>query len=97
MVITMLEGRVESEQWDALKQTFHAANQQLPPAIAQSYLIQNGTEKDIWRIVTVWRSRQALQEYRASVETPGGVLMFRAVGAEPTLSIFDVIDYIHGG
>jgi heme-degrading monooxygenase HmoA len=92
MVLTQLEGKVAPERWDTLKQAFQAANQQLPSAIYQSYLIQDGTERDQWCIVTVWHSRQALQEYRASVETPGGVLMFRAVGAEPTLSIFDVID-----
>jgi hypothetical protein len=27
----------------------------------------------------------ALEEYRRLVETPGGVLLFRSVGAEPTL------------
>ncbi len=96
MVITMLEGRVASEQWGALEQAFRTANKQLPSAIVQTYLIQDGTDKDIWRIVTVWRSRQALQEYRATVETPGGVLMFRAAGAEPTLSIFDVIAQASG-
>jgi hypothetical protein len=28
------------------------------------------------------------------VETPGGVLFFRSVGAEPTLSIFDVAAHV---
>jgi hypothetical protein len=96
MVLTQLEGKVAPEQWEVLKQMFYNANQQLPSAIANSYLLQDGNERDIWRIITVWRSRQALQDYRASVETPGGVLMFRAAGAEPTLSIFDVIDYSRG-
>ena len=35
-------------------------------------------------------SREALAEYRRSVEVPGGILIFRSVGAEPTLSIFEV-------
>jgi len=43
----------------------------------------------------VWR-REALDEYRRSVETPGGVLRFRAAGAEPTLSIFDVAVHVGG-
>ena len=93
MVLTQLEGKVAPEQWDTLKQAFQAAIQQLPSAIYQTYLLQDGDETNQWRIVTVWQSRQALQEYRASVETPGGVLMFRAAGAEPMLSIFDVIDH----
>ncbi len=40
--------------------------------------------------MTVWQSRQALDEMRQSNETPRGVLIFRAVQAEPVLSVFDV-------
>jgi len=47
MVLTQLEGKVAPEQWEALKQAFHGANQQLPSAIYQTYLIQDGNEKDI--------------------------------------------------
>lgn len=43
--------------------------------------------------MTSWQSREGLQEYRESVATPEGVLVFRAVGAEPTLAIFDVVDF----
>lgn len=93
MVITQLEARVTADQWDALKRVFHEANQQLPAAIDQSFLIQHSTEQELWRILTVWRSREALDAYRASVQTPGGVLMFRSAGAEPTLTMFDVIEH----
>jgi len=93
MVLTQLEAKVVSDQWDALKQAFHASTQQLPSAIYQTYLVQDGTERDLWRILTIWHSRQMLQEYRATVQTPEGVLMFRAAGAEPKLSIFDVTDH----
>ncbi len=92
MILTQLEAKVSPEQWDALKQAFHEAGQQLPSAIERSYLIQDEAERETWRILTFWQSRQALQDYRASVETPGGVLMFRAAGAEPSLSICEVID-----
>ncbi|MBZ0295966.1 MAG: hypothetical protein K8L99_25625 [Anaerolineae bacterium] len=92
MVVTQLEGKVSSDQWDTLKQTFTSASQQLPSAIDHSYLIQDQATQDMWRILTIWKSREALQDYRASIETPGGVLIFREAGAEPTLSIYDVID-----
>jgi len=45
---------------------------------------------DLWRIVTVWTSREALNAVRASGQTPRGVLFFRAAGAEPTLSVSTV-------
>jgi quinol monooxygenase YgiN len=91
MIITQLEGKVTSEKWDMLKATFDKALQHLPSAIKHSYLVQDKTDNDVWRVITVWHSREALQNYRQSVETPEGILMFRAVGVEPTLSIGDVI------
>ncbi len=93
MIVTQLEGMVAPDQWDTLRQAFEKAAQQLPSAIDQSYLIQDRSSKNTWRVLTIWKSWEALQEYRAAVETPGGVLMFRAVGAEPSLSIGEVIEY----
>lgn len=57
----------------------------------QSYLIQNVSDPTQWRIVSLWSSREALDAYRRSVETPGGLEIFRAAGAEPALSIFNVV------
>jgi heme-degrading monooxygenase HmoA len=60
-----------------------------------SFLVQGADDPALWRVVTVWHSRDALAAYRRSVEVAGGVLMFRAVGAEPVLAIFDVA--VHTG
>jgi quinol monooxygenase YgiN len=90
MRITQLEGKVSSEKWDMLKATFNKALQDVPSAIKHSYLVQDKTDSDVWRVITVWRSRDALQIYRQSVETPEGVLMFRAAGTEPALTISGV-------
>jgi heme-degrading monooxygenase HmoA len=95
MILTQLEGRVSEVQWDELKKAFDRASQELPPAILHSYLLQEETEKEVWRVVTIWQSRQALEAYRASVETPGGVLMFRAAGTEPTLFVYEVVKDAH--
>lgn len=56
---------------------------------AETFLL-HATDGDVWRVVTVWRTSEDLDGYRASVETPEGVRMFRAAGAEPTLTIFEV-------
>lgn len=91
MVITILEAHVAPENLDALKQAYQDGIQQLESQIVQTFLINSTTDSTLWRIVTVWHSREALQEMRRSTETPRGVLMFRAAKAEPTLSVFDVI------
>ena len=95
MVLTQLDGKVAPEHWDRLKQAFEAAKQPLPAEIYQSYLVQDANEQERWRVVTIWHSQEALRRYRNSIETPEGVLMFRAVGTEPTLTIFDVIEHGH--
>lgn len=90
MVMTILEAQVDAAQWEALREGYTVGAAKLPSQMAQTFLLQSASDPTIWRMASVWKSRQALEAYRQSVETPGGVLFFRSVGAEPTLSIFDV-------
>jgi hypothetical protein len=62
----------------------------LPPQIRESFLVQLAPDSETCNLVTVWRIRDALEEYRDSVDTPGGGLLFRSVGVEPELALFDV-------
>ncbi len=55
-----------------------------------TFLVQSAADPELWRGISIWKSRAALDEYRLSVAVPGGVRFFRSVGAEPTLSIFEV-------
>ncbi len=90
MVITKLEAHVAPEKWQALEQAYKEAIAHLEPGIVETFLLHGLKEPAVWQIVTVWESRAALDEMRNSGQTPRGVLIFRAAGAEPTLSIFDV-------
>lgn len=97
LLMTVLEARVEQDGWDLLREAFHASGAELPSQIAESFLVQSSSDSLLWRVVTIWRCRQALEEYKNSTEIPEGVLMFRAAGAEPTLSIFDVAERLSNG
>lgn len=88
MIVTMLEARVDKDQVSNLIDSFQDAAHPLPPPIVESFLLGE-PGGDLWRIVTVWESREALDGYRTSVETPGGVLIFRSAGAEPTLTLLE--------
>lgn len=90
MVITILEAHVEAERWSDFQNGFKERTNQLPPQMLQTFLLQDTADKTLWRIVSVWKSREALEEMRNSGETPTGVIMFRSAGAEPKLSIFNV-------
>jgi hypothetical protein len=94
VVITILEARIELDMIPALLAAYQNGLSHLPPQMIQTFLAHDANDKTLWRILSVWKSREALDEMRHSRETPEGILMFRAAGAEdPQLSIFDVAAY----
>ena len=82
-VTSEADGRVLIERLEARAASF-------PPSIRESFLLDS-SDGGRWRALTVWNSAAALADYRASVDTPEGVLMFRSVGVEPELGVFDVV------
>jgi hypothetical protein len=90
-VMTILEARVAPENWNILKQSYQdQVARGIPAQMLQTYLVQDAVDRDRWQIVSFWASREALDYYRRSVELPAGLVIFRAAGAEPIFSIFDV-------
>lgn len=94
MVVTFLEAHVEPGKAAVLEQSYHEAIQQLEPGIAQTTLLRCTRDPNLWRIETVWQSREALEAMRGSGQTPRGVLIFQSAGAEPVLSVFAVVEDI---
>ena len=90
MVITILQAHVGAENWASLQNDYKKRIAQLPPQMIQTFLLQDSADHTLWQIVSVWKSREALDEVRNSGETPEGVIMFRNVDTEPKLSIFGV-------
>lgn len=90
MLMTVLEAKVDPEKTSLLEQDFRQGIEHLDAGIVQTFLLRGVGASDLWRILTVWESREALDAMRASGETPRGVLIFRAAGAEPSLSIFEL-------
>ena len=89
MLVTMLEAVVEPDREDELIAAYReAGGETLPPFILQTFLLKG--DNGVWRIATVWRSREDFEQYRRSGVTPAGVVTFRAVDAEPELKVFDV-------
>ncbi len=86
----MLEAQVAPDRAALMVESLAAATEKLPPMIVEPFLLRE-VGSDQWRIVTVWESREALEEYRRSVSTAEGVTAFRSAGAEPRLTVFEVI------
>lgn len=93
MVLTILEATVEPERVVDLEAAFRNAAAQVPPGFIRSHLISAAADPTRWRIETLWSSREALAAMRQT-GTPAGVLMFRAAGAEPSLTIYSVASTI---
>ena len=93
MVITSLDAQVAPDRWQILEQAYRDAIRELEPGIVETFLLHNSREANAWKILTVWESRAVLDAMRASKQTPRGVLIFRAAGAEPALTVSEVVSY----
>ncbi len=96
MMITIIEARVAEENWPLLEQAYQRSSQQTPPGLEQSFLMHSVEERDLWQIITVWSGMASLQQLQKSIEsgiTPRGVLIFREAHAEPTHTVFEVVQH----
>ena len=91
MVITILEAHVAPDKATTLEAAYNQGIEQLDAGITQTFLLRDSKDTSIWRIVTVWESRAALEAMRQSGQTPRGVVMFRAADAESVLSVCEVV------
>lgn len=91
MVLTILEARVSPNQAAKLEAIYKQATEHLDAGILQTFLLRNSRTPETWQIATLWHNREALEAMRQTSQTPRGVLMLREVGAEPTLSVFEVV------
>ena len=91
-IATVLEAHVPRERQADLEAAYRAAaTDTLPAGLVRSNLLHSNTDPTLWRIETVWESREHLAAMRGQ-GTPRGVLIFRAAEVEPTLAIFEIAD-----
>jgi len=93
MVLTVLEATLAAGRATDLQAAFRSGADSLPPGFIRSHLVSSASEPNRWRIETLWAGRDALAAMRQA-GTPAGVLMFRAAGAEPSLTLYDVASTI---
>ncbi len=91
MVMTVLEARLPPSRLADVLPVFEEGARELPPEIVETYLVRDTADPSLFRLNTVWRTREDLERMRASGIKPKGVQMFEAVGATPSLKIFEVV------
>ncbi len=88
MVITILEAIVPAGRQPALRDAYDSLTAAgLPPGLEVTLLLQDAADPTLWRILSMWASREALDRMRRDSVVPGGVQIFRAAGAEPRLLV----------
>ncbi len=95
MVMTVLEARVPAGQLGDVERVFRDGMSSLPSEIVEVFLVLDTKDPSIFRLNTVWRSMGDLQKMRQSGVKPKGVQMFEAAGAQPALSISEIIVHRH--
>ena len=93
MVLTILEGLIQPEKWESLREKYRGIAANIPRQMVSTTLLQNRNEPTHWKVISIWRSQEELAEYRKSVEVPEGIRLFKAFGVEPILSVYDVREF----
>jgi hypothetical protein len=94
-VLTVVSATVSPSQEEHLAAAYQAVlDAEVPDGLLASALLRGDANQ--WQITTLWRDRAALDAMRARMrahpELPAAPRVFREVGAEPTLAVFDVIN-----
>jgi hypothetical protein len=97
MMMTTLEAHVDPVKRELLLKAFKEQLSGKLAGASEAVLTQSLTDPTLWRLNGYWSSREVFETYRRSVPVPAGFLVFRAAGAEPTLTMSEVIDRVNWG
>ena len=94
-VITIVEGKVPISKAKEFETAYKSLKQDaLTPGLVGSSLLRKSDNPEIYRIETVWESREALEKMRSSTQTPKAIELFQKVKASPRLEIYDLVQDI---
>ncbi len=91
MVAAIFEASMSREQADQLAKLMRDNLGQRAPAVLGAMLDYDGS---VARLTAVWESQDAWDRYRSSVEVPKAAEYMRMVGAEPTLTVVPVLEWL---
>jgi heme-degrading monooxygenase HmoA len=88
-VLSVTSATLPPESEAGVAEAYRAATAILPHMVLNTVLVRGDANE--WRIITLWRSREQLEAYRRSVDTPAAVKIFQDAGVEPTVTVYDVV------
>ncbi len=90
-VMTVVEGRVSRSRIGEFEEAYATIKEQAkPPGWKRSMLLRDTGEQGLYRISTLWESREALDKMRKNSRVPVALALFRDVGVEPNVRVFEI-------
>ena len=88
-ILTVVSATVDPHRESELLAGFHSlVGAPVPDGLLRTQLLRG--DGGHWRIQSLWKDRDALDRMRAGSEPPAAPRLFRSVGADPSLRIFEV-------
>jgi heme-degrading monooxygenase HmoA len=88
-VVTMVSAHVRPERVADVIEGFVAAVRAGMPERRHTSLFRG--DGDLMRIVTVWRSREDLERYRATAQEPLAVTLLEQAGGTPVVDVLELV------
>ena len=89
-VLTVVAATVEEDAHDHVVRGFRELlTGSMPDGLIRTELLRGPEGR--WCIQTLWRDQAALDAMRAGPEPPAAPALFRTVGSEPSLVIWEVV------
>src|SRR5207247_9869936 len=91
-VMTVVEGKIpKAKTHEFLAMYASVRDQAKPPGWKRAMLLRDTKEEGLYRISTLWDSREALEQRRKNTAVPFAVQIFRTHGAEPNVRIVEAL------
>ncbi len=93
MFVVTMEAQVPPEQEERLTRAFAHVMKHRPDSVVQSMLMRDNLDPTLWRVLTVWDSREAADAYYVSNTNLPGAYVFHLSGLVPTATSSELIAY----
>jgi hypothetical protein len=90
MVAAIFEATLSQAQAERLAELMREGRPTRPEGVVTASLLVEGSTA---RLVAVWKDRDTLDRYLATVELPRGAELMRSVGATPEFRVVDVLEH----
>jgi hypothetical protein len=93
MIMTILEGHVPANRWNDFEHSYREAIKHIPAHLKETFLVQDEHDPNLWRIITVWKSREDFDAIRFDPLYHTCVDIYTSVGTEATRRVFNVVNH----